>query len=257
MKNLNNDNYMQGIYDIINAPEEVYDEDGIIYLDEPEDEFSYGYDDELAWADDITYLDEPEDDEFDLDLGDGFIPLYHNENYQETVLVIDENYVPDEFEYDIAEYKIQPAVETEEEQPAVEQEPYDYDNEDYSLDKIYDIINEDDSILINIDGAESLIKFPIEQTLEEELQVTDISEEDDKIAKAIAKEHMENVKAGEAVGALYGDVETPEDDTSWVDGDDLFGNDINVIIAEDPNKEVEEDDFVEGSFQDWLDQQNQ
>ena len=41
-----------------------------------------------------------------------------------------------------------------------------------------------------------------------------------------------------------------------LDGEDLFGNDIDVIIAEDPNAEVVEDDFVEGSFQDWLEQQN-
>lgn len=256
MKNLNNENYMQGIYDIINAPEEVYNEDGIEYLDEPDD-FTYGYDDELAWADDITYLDEPEDEEFDLDLGEGFIPLYHNEDCQEVVLVIDENYVPDEYEYDIVNYEVQAVVQEsiEEHIVNVEQESYDYDGE-LSMDKIYDILNEDDSISLKLEEGESLIKFPVEQTLEEELNVPDISEEDDKIAKAIAKEHMENVKAGEAVGAIFDDVETPEDDTSWVNDEDLFGNNIDVIIAEDPNKEVEEE-YVEGSFQDWLNQQNQ
>ena len=56
---------------------------------------------------------------------------------------------------------------------------------------------------------------------------------------------------------LFGDVENPDDDTSWVNDDDLFGNNIDVIIADDPNKEVEENDYVEGSFSQWLDQQNQ
>ena len=71
------------------------------------------------------------------------------------------------------------------------------------------------------------------------------------------KEHMDNVKAGEVAGGLFGDLENPEDDTSWVkDDNDLFGADISVIIAEDPNKEVEDEEFVEGSFEDWLATQN-
>jgi len=242
---MKNENYMNNIYDIIYAPEVEYvNDDGIEYLDEPEDEIYYGFDDELSWADDITYLDEPYEEEFDLDLGEGFIPLPQGDYYQEELQVIDEYYVLDEYEEDLVENYTRPSLE-------------DYQEVQYSMDEIYNLLDGEDEIKLDIDNAESLIQFPVKQDLEEELQVTDMSEEDDKLAKAIAREHMDNVKAGEAVGALMGDNEVPEDDTSWVDGEDLFGNDINVIIAEDPNKEVEEDDFVEGSFQDWLEQQNQ
>ena len=238
-----NDNYMENIYELINSEEEEFYDDGITYLDDPVDEFSY-YDDELSWADDITYLDDPEEEEFDLDLGEGFIPLPQGDYYQEELIVIDEKYVLDEFEEDLVENYVRPAIEERQEV-------------EYSIDDIYTFINDTDEIEFNMDDAESLIHFPVQQDLAEELQVPDMSEEDDKIAKSIAKEHIDNVKAGEAIGSLYGDNEKPEDDTSWVDdNEDPFGNDISVIIADDPNEEVVEDDFVEGSFQDWLNQQN-
>ena len=237
-----NDNYMENIYELINDEEtEVYD-DGIIYLDEPVDEFS-NYEDELAWADNITYLDEPEEEEFDLDLGEGYIPLPQGDYYQEELIVIDEKYILDEFEEDLVKNYVRPAIE---ERQVVQ----------YSLDDIYTFLNDEYEIELDLDNVESLIQFPVQQELAEELQITDMSEEDDKIAKSIAKEHIDNVKAGEAIGSLYGDNEVPEDDTSWVDdNDDPFGNDIGVIIAENPNEEVVEDDFVEGSFQDWINQQ--
>ena len=237
-----NDNYMENIYELINSEEEEFYDDDITYLDDPVDEFSY-YDDELSWADDITYLDDPEEEEFDLDLGEGFIPLPQGDYYQEELIVIDEKYILDEFEEDLVENYVRPAIEERQEV-------------EYSMDDIYTFINDTDEIEFNMDDAESLIHFPVQQDLAEELQVPDMSEEDDKIAKSIAKEHIDNVKAGEAIGSLYGDNEKPEDDTSWVDdNEDPFGNDISVIIADDPNEEVVEDDFVEGSFQDWINQQ--
>lgn len=239
----NERNYMNNIYEIINAPEVEYDDDGIEYLDSPEDEYYSEYDDGLSWADDITYLDEPYEEEFDLDLGEGYIPLHQGEVYQEELIVIDENYVPDEFETDIVEKYEKPSIENVQE---------DYN---YSLDNIYDILNEDDSINLDVDLGDSLLKFQ-KQDLNEELNLIDMNEEDDKIAKAIAKEHIDNVKSSETAGGLFADVENLEDDTSWVDDEDLFGNDINVIIAEDPNEEVVDDTFIDGKFQDWLDQQN-
>ena len=242
---MKNENYMQDIYDVIYAPEVEYNDDGIEYLDDPiDDEIYFGFDDELAWADDITYLDEPYEDEFDIsNLGEGFIPLPQGD-YQEELVVIDEHYILDEYEEDLIANYERPAIETKQ-------------DIDYSLDEIYNLLDGEDEIELDVNNIESLIKFPVQQEVTEELKVSNLSEEDDKIAKAIAREHMDNVKANEAIGALHGDVENPEDDTSWVDGDDPFGNDINVIIAEDPNKEVIEDDFVEGSFQDWINQQNQ
>jgi hypothetical protein len=226
-------NYMQDIYDVINAPEEEVNDQGIEYLDEPIDEDNFYYEDELAWADDITYLDDPEDDEFNLDLGDGFIPLPQGDNYEEELVVIDEEYMLDEFEVDLVDECAYPTIETS------------LDN-DYT-DDIYNIINE----------AESIIKFSVHnEPQEEELKVTNMNSEDSALATAIAKEHLDNVKAGENVGALYGDLENPEDDTSWVNDKDLFGADLSVIIADDPEKEVEEEDFVEGSFEDWLSSQD-
>ena len=240
---MKNNNYMDSIYDIIYAPEVEINDDDIIYLDEPYEETFMGYEDELAWADNITYLDEPYEEEFDLDLGEGYIRLPQGEVYEEILPVIDENYILDEYEEDLVENYVRPTIE-------------DMQQVEYSMDDLMNIVNDDYSIEFNDVDLESLIKFPVQQDYAEELNVTDLSEEDDKIAKSIAREHMDNVKAGEAAGALFNDVSIPEDDTSWVDGDDLFGNDINVIIAEDPNKEVVEDDFVEGSFNDWLKQQN-
>ena len=241
-----NENYMKAIYDVIYAPEVEVNEQGIEYLDEPIDDDPMFYDDELAWADDITYLDEPEDDEFDLDLGEGFIPLPQGEQYQEELIVIDENYILDEFEEDLVDNYEKPSVVIEKEEVKDE---YDFNN-------IYNLLDSEDEIVL--DEVESIIQFPVNNDpKEEELQNINMDDETSKLALSIAKEHMDNVKAGEVAGGLYGDLENPEDDTSWVkDDNDLFGADISVIIAEDPNKEVEDEDFVEGSFEDWLAKQN-
>lgn len=241
-----NENYMEAIYDVIYAPEVEVNEQGIEYLDEPIDDDPMFYDDELAWADNITYLDEPEDDEFDLDLGEGFIPLPQGEQYQEELIVIDENYILDEFEEDLVDNYEKPSVVIEKEEVKDE---YDFNN-------IYNLLDSEDEIVL--DEVESIIQFPVNNDpKEEELQNINMDDETSKLALSIAKEHMDNVKAGEVAGGLYGDLENPEDDTSWVkDDNDLFGADISVIIAEDPNKEVEDEDFVEGSFEDWLAKQN-
>ena len=236
------DNYMKNIYDLINSEEVVYNDDDIIYLDEPEDELFYGYDDELSWADDITYLDDPED-ELDLDLGEGFIPLPQGDILQEEIVVIDENYILDEYEEDLIKDYIRPSLEDSCE--AV-----------YTFDDIFAYLVDEDQPVLDVDKAESIIQFQEEPELVEELKVTNLTEEDDKIAKAIAREHLDMVNAGENSIELFQEPQSPEDDTSWVDDDDIFGNNIDVIIAEDPNKEVVEEDYVDGSFQDWLNEQN-
>lgn len=240
-----NENYMDAIYDVIYAPEVEVNEQGIEYLDEPIDEQNF-YDDDLAWADDITYLDEPEDEEFDLDLGEGFIPLPQGEQYHEELIVIDENYILDEFEEDLIDNYERPLVVIEKEEV----------KEEYDFNDIYNLLDSEDEIVL--DEIESIIHFPVNnEPKEEELQNINMDDETSKLALSIAKEHMDNVKAGEVAGGLFGDLENPEDDTSWVkDDNDLFGADISVIIAEDPNKEVEDEEFVEGSFEDWLAKQN-
>ena len=240
-----NENYMDAIYDVIYAPEVEVNEQGIEYLDEPIEEYNF-YDDDLAWADDITYLDEPEDEEFDLDLGEGFIPLPQGEQYHEELIVIDENYILDEFEEDLIDNYEKPSVTIEKEEV----------KEEYDFNDIYNLLDSEDEIIL--DEVESIIHFPVNnEPKEEELQNINMDDETSKLALSIAKEHMDNVKAGEVAGGLFGDLENPEDDTSWVkDDSDLFGADISVIIAEDPNKEVEDEEFVEGSFEDWLAKQN-
>ena len=243
-------NYMEDIYNIINAEEVEYNDQGIEYLDEPIEDDLY-YEDELSWADNITYLDEPVEDEFELDLGEGFIPLPQGEVYQEELVVIDENYILDEFEEDLIDNYVKPETKKEYKQ-------YNDQSVDFTFDEIYNLLDEDENDMLDLNNieVESIINFGNNDP-EEELKSVCMDDETSSLATSIAKEHLDNVKAGEAAGALFGDVENSEDDTSWVkDDDDIFGANIDRIIAEDPNVEVEED-FVEGTFEDWLAQQNQ
>lgn len=229
-----NFNYMEGIYNMINSPE--IEEDDIVYLDEPEDEyFDFGFDDGLAWADDITYLDEPEEEEFEFDLGEGYIPLPKGEYYQEELIVIDENYVLDEYEQDLVDdIKV-------------------LDDEFEEMkEMVYPEVN-NDLIVPDIEKVESIIKLPKEKTEAEEFKIVEMSAEDDKISKAIAKEYLDNYKANNVLDLVTEEYDNPDDDVSWLDDKDLFGNDISVIIADDPNEDFEEtEDYAEGSFMDWL-----
>ena len=233
----NNNDYMESIYNLLNSPEEEFD-DGITYIGSPDDEDEFFYEDELAWADNITYLDEPDDDEFNLDLGEGFIPLPQGDIVYEKPIVIDENYMLDEYEVDLTNSVSY----------------LDLEDEVTEMTNVVKETQKEVDINLDLDKAESIIKLPKQQTIAEELQVLDITPEDDRISKAIAREHLDMVNSGSLNLASedYG----LEDDTSWVDDDDLFGSDISVIIAEDPNKDVEEEDFVDGSFEDWLAQNN-
>ena len=252
-----NYNYMDSIYNMINSPE--LEEDDIVYLAEPEDEyFDFGFDDGLSWADDITYLDEPEDEYIMDDLGEGYIPLPKGNFVDEQVVVIDENYILDEYELDLVDGL--PIYMEDETVKETQYEEMDDDVKEFINILSDDDLKEEDSFNevkettgIDMDKVESIIKLPKDKTLEEELKVVPIDSEDDKIAKAIAKEHLDNVKANSNLAEFLDDeYNNPDDDTSWVNGPDLFGNDIDVIIADDPNKEFEDTNFVEGSFSQWL-----
>lgn len=242
--------YMESIYDVLNSADEEFVDDGITYVGFPEDEDDLFYEDELAWADDITYLDEPEDDEFDFqDLGDDYIPLPQGDIIYEQPVVIDENYMLDEFETDIIDGYY---VEEIEEKPAVEIKQR--TESDGELEDILKFLSQEDvDLSLDLDKAESIIKLPEKQEVVEELKILGQNNDDDKISKAIAKEYMD--MASSNVTNIASEEYGTEEDTSWVNGEDIFGNDISVIIAEDPNKEVEEEDFVEGSFNDWIAQQ--
>ena len=242
--------YMENIYDVLNSADEEFVDDGITYVGFPEDENDLFYEDELSWADDITYLDEPEDDEFNFqDLGDDYIPLPQGDIIYEQPVVIDENYMLDEFETDIVDGCY---IEEIEEKPAVERKQR--TESDGELEDILKFLSQEDvDLSLDLDKAESIIKLPEKQEVVEELKILGQNDDDDKISKAIAKEYMD--MAGSNVTNIASEEYGTEEDTSWVNGEDIFGNDISVIIAEDPNKEVEEEDFVEGSFSDWLAQQ--
>ena len=242
--------YMKDIYDVLNSADEEFVDDGITYVGFPEDEDELFYEDELAWADDITYLDEPEDDEFDFqDLGDDYIPLPQGDIIYEQPVVIDENYMLDEFETDIVDGCY---IEEIEEKPAVERKQR--TESDGELEDILKFLSQEDvDLSLDLDKAESIIKLPEKQETVEELKILGQNNDDDKISKAIAKEYMD--MASSNVTNIASEEYGTEEDTSWVNGEDIFGNDISVIIAVDPNKEVEEEDFVEGSFSDWLAQQ--
>ncbi len=236
-----NDDFMKGIYDVIESPEVDYD-DGIEYLDGYPDDNEYYNDDydELAWADDITYLDEPEEEEENYwEMGDGFIPLPQGNYYEEEVIIIDENYILDEFEQDLVDTVYDQQVE----------EKYD---DSYAPANYFDFMVDDgDTLSIDVDDVKSMIQFPKEKSIEEELHVPSMNKEDDKIIKAVAQEYLNNIQVDSTL-EMVKDEQNLDDDTSWVNDEDLFGNNIDKIIADNPNEEFVDEEFVDGSFEDWI-----
>jgi hypothetical protein len=73
--------------------------------------------------------------------------------------------------------------------------------------------------------------------------------DDERIVKTMTREYMENLGTDKLLDNEYLDA---SDDTSWLDDPDLFGNDISIIIADNPEADFVEDDFVDGSFEQWL-----
>lgn len=235
MKN-NDFDFMESFYEVIDSPVEDMDDDGVIYIGEEEDEFLSDF--EESWGDDITFIGEDEEDEnYFTDLGEGYIPLPQGEDVEYETIVIDENYILDEYETDFAGE----IIEEKEEEKEVLKSVVTYDEESKT----------DDVFFNQIDSAESVIQFPESKTIEEEFFMEDVDQTLDKISKQIAKDYIQERES--AVELLPGDeLSESEEDNSWVNDDDLFGNDVDVIIAEDPEEEIEDDDFVEGSFEDWV-----
>lgn len=233
---MKNDRYdfMDSFYAIIDSPVEDERDDGVIYVGEEPDEFMSDY--ESDWGDDITFIgEEDEEDYYYTDLGEGFIPLSQGDDVEYETIVIDENYVLDEYETDFAGDIVVEVFDDSEEE--VLQSVVVYDEEEN------DFFNE-------IDSAESVIQFPESKSLADEIVFENTDALDDRISKQIAKDYLQDREA--AVELLPGEGLDDEEDNSWVNDDDLFGNNVDVIIAEDPGKEVEDDDYVDGSFEDWL-----
>ena len=219
-----NNNYMDSIYSVLDSNEVEYDND-ITFVDDPDD---YGFDNEFNdWGDDVTIIGDFEEDEFDFDLGEGYIPLPKGDYDNQPVIVIDEDYVLDEYEVDILDGVVK----------SVE-----YKEPTYSTEG-------EESLAIDASQAESITNFGESKEPVDELTNLNMCPDDERVVKAMARDYIDNLGTDTL---LEGEMLDASDDTSWIDDPDLFGNDISVIIADNPEAEFVEDDYVSGSFEQWL-----
>lgn len=217
-------NYMDSIYNVLDSNEVDYNDD-INFVDDYDD---FGFDDGFNnWGDDVTIIGEFEEDEFDFDLGEGYIPLPKGDYEEQKVIVIDENYILDEYETDL-----------------VDNINVEYNKPLYSTE-----VKEEENFTIDVDNAESIINFGKEEKRVEEISDIKMCPDDERIVKTMTRDYMENLGSDSLLDNEHLDA---SDDTSWLDSPDLFGNDIDIIIAENPEAEFIEDDFVDGSFEQWI-----
>ena len=221
-----NNNYMDSIYSVLDSNEVDYNDD-VMFVDNPDD---YEFENEfIDWGDDVTIIGDFEEDEFDFDLGEGYIPLPKGDYNNQPVIVIDEDYVLDEYEVDILE-------------GIVESESVEYKESTYSTEG-------EESLAIDVEKAEGITNFGESNEPVDELTNLNMCPDDERVVKAMARDYMENLGTDTL---LEGEFQDASDDTSWIDDPDLFGNDISVIIADNPEADFVEDDFVDGSFEQWL-----
>ena len=221
-----NNNYMDSIYSVLDSNEVDYNDD-VMFVDNPDDyEFENEFDN---WGDDVTIIGDFEEDEFNFDLGEGYIPLPKGDDYNQPVIVIDEYYNLDEYEIDILE-------------GIVESESVEYKESNYSTEG-------EESLAIDVEKAEGITNFGESNEPVDELTNLNMCPDDERVVKAMARDYMENLGTDTL---LEGEFQDASDDTSWIDDPDLFGNDISVIIADNPEADFVEDDFVDGSFEQWL-----
>lgn len=221
-----NNNYMDSIYSVLDSNEVDYNDD-VMFVDNPDDyEFENEFDN---WGDDVTIIGDFEEDEFNFDLGEGYIPLPKGDDYNQPVIVIDEYYNLDEYEIDILE-------------GIVESESVEYKESTYSTEG-------EESLAIDVEKAEGITNFGESNEPVDELTNLNMCPDDERVVKAMARDYMENLGTDTL---LEGEFQDASDDTSWIDDPDLFGNDISVIIADNPEADFVEDDFVDGSFEQWL-----
>lgn len=221
-----NNNYMDSIYSVLDSNEVDYNDD-VMFVDNPDD---YEFENEFNnWGDDVTIIGDFEEDEFNFDLGEGYIPLPKGDDYNQPVIVIDEYYNLDEYEIDILE-------------GIVESESIEYKESTYSTEG-------EESLTIDVEKAEGITNFGESNEPVDELTNLNMCPDDERVVKAMARDYMENLGTDTL---LEGEFQDASDDTSWIDDPDLFGNDISVIIADNPEADFVEDDFVSGSFEQWL-----
>lgn len=255
-----NRNYLESIYNFVYSNEDENKESEFEIID---DEYEYGENDYVPeWGEEVEIVeDENSGDDFMCDLGEGYIPLPQGDDVDVEVLVIDENYIPDEYEQDVCgnytsdDSKDFVIVDEQEDVNEIENM---LNGESSNIDiKQFQNVESEFDDLFNAEDC-SVIKLPKEQTLAESLNTVEVSNEDKRIAHSIAREHMEKYEADSQLQSLPGG--EAEDDViieaKWI-GEDMFGNNIEAIIAEDPGAEtiIEDDDFVEGSFEEWAAQE--
>ena len=219
-----NNNYMDSIYSVLDSNEVEYD-NNVTFVDDPDD---YRFDNEFNdWGDDVTIIGDFEEDEFDFDLGEGYIPLPKGDYDNQPVIVIDEDYVLDEYEVDILDGVV---------------ESVEYKEPTYSTEG-------EESLAIDASQAESITNFGESKEPVDELTNLNMCPDDERVVKAMARDYIDNLGTDTL---LEGEMLDASDDTSWIDDPDLFGNDISVIIADNPEAEFVEDDYISGSFEQWL-----
>lgn len=222
----NDDNFMDGIYAILDDITEDNENDGIVYVGEEEDELY------SSWGDEVIFIGDEEDDDIIEDLGEGYIPLSQPDVEEYEAMIIDEGYVLDEYELDVTDGCVVTEAVTD-------------------VEEICSIASavEDESLFIDPDTVESIIHLPKKRDISDGIIIAN-DPDDDKIAKAIAREYLE--ERDSSVNLLPGDELDNDDDNSWINDPDIFGNNIDKILAEDEILTIEDEDYVEGSFEEWI-----
>lgn len=214
-------------------PETLEEESEFDYVGNPE---LLGEDSEYFDDDEFIVIDGNEEDDYELPScveEDEEILDIPQGDYEEFS-AIDENYVPDDWEKDLFYSPEDDIIENVESIEEI------IEAEDMKLS-----MEKDD--LVNKIGSSIKISDDLNEKAEVEKERNKI---DDKISKNIAKEVLDE-KTLSSVD-LLGDDDNDDDQPNWIN-QDMFGNDIESIIAEPPQDEDkhEDDDFVEGTFDKW------
>lgn len=226
--------YMEGIYAFIEeADNDVRNDDGIIFVDDEEDEVIPFSDYDYINDDGIVFIGDEEEDDYYL--GEDCIPLPEFDQVEEQVVVIDENYELDEYESDeFAE------IVSEDDVVFID----DYDE----IIAMTENLEGAESFYDIVEDAESNIKTLEKEEIDEMGGVSSVNTVDDKLSKDIARDVIEEASVNSDL--LLEDLDEESDEGNWIN-EDIFGNDIESIIAEKTDV-VEEEVYDEGSFEDWV-----
>lgn len=226
--------YMEGIYAFIEeADNDVRNDDGIIFVDDEEDEVIPFSDYDYIDDDGIVFIGDDEEDDYYL--GEDCIPLPEFDQVEEQVVVIDENYELDEYESDeFAE------IVSEDDVVFID----DYDE----IIAMAENLEGAESFYDIVEDAESNIKTLEKEEIDEMGGVSSVNTVDDKLSKDIARDVIEEASVNSDL--LLEDLDEESDEGNWIN-EDIFGNDIESIIAEKTDV-VEEEVYDEGSFEDWV-----